>query len=194
MSQRSAPLPKPIVASISFGVLSTPRLVRVPGFERKISNERGEAKDQGGLPAGEIRRVAQQLVDGLAPNPPREFLDLVGGASNQTGQLRSVFTEVVSGAFGRIGDVAGWVGAAQQLIQKAFCLLIGIAAGDDAVCFAWLPACCATSASLATDSPAFSLKSDDLPNRLSVAPARLNRQNRFQTPFQGPNFFGRALH
>jgi hypothetical protein len=98
MSQRSAPLPKPIVASISFGVPSTPRLVSGSGLRKEISNERGKAKDQG---------VAQQLVDGLAPNALREFLDVVGGASNQTGQLRSVFTEVVSGAFGRIGDVAG---------------------------------------------------------------------------------------
>ena len=35
MSQRSAPLPKPIVASISFGVLSTPHLASGSGLRKE---------------------------------------------------------------------------------------------------------------------------------------------------------------
>src|ERR1700704_3540090 len=97
--------------------------IRLEDPEEKESGDRGQAEDKGGLPAGEIRSVAQQLVDGFATNPLREFLNLVGGAANQFGQLRRFVAQVVSGTFHGVGYMPCKIGAPHHTrIQKTLCL------------------------------------------------------------------------
>jgi hypothetical protein len=58
--------------------------------EREEARERGQAKDEGGLPTGQLRCCSYQVLDGLAPDIPRKLLHALGRTASETRELRSV--------------------------------------------------------------------------------------------------------
>ena len=124
--------------------------------EQQEAGERREAEHEGGLLAGEVRCGAPEILDRLIAQVAREPFHAVRRPTHEAGDLRRIGCELVGGAADGLGDVAGEVGADGDLrIEKALGALGGFGRLDDAVCFAWLPACCATSVSFATASSAF---------------------------------------
>ena len=100
---------------------------RVALAQEHEARERGQAKNQGRLPAGEIGCGAHQLFDRLSTHVFGEFLHSLCRIPYKVGELRRAVVEVVGRRADGIGDVTRQVGAGRHLlIQEAFCPLIGV--------------------------------------------------------------------
>src|SRR6478672_1271233 len=95
--------------------------------QKNEARKRGQAKNKGGLSAGEVGCGPHQLLGGLAAHVFRELLHPLGRAAYKIGELRCAAVEAVGGRTHRVGNVTRQVGAGRHLLrQEALCPVIGV--------------------------------------------------------------------
>ena len=132
--------------------------------------KRGQAEHQGGLSAREVGCGTHQFVDRLSAHVLGELLHPLRRAPHEMRELRRAAVKTVGGRVDGVGDVTHQLAPdATCCVKKPFALSLASAASDEAACLAWLPACCATSASFETASPALARTPCSDPDRLDRA-------------------------
>src|SRR2546423_1759294 len=93
--------------------------------EGKKTGQRGEAEHERGLLAGEIRRLLDEVLDGLVAQTLRELFGALGGVAHETGKLRRVLVEALGGGAGRVRYVIDHVGPGRDLHVEQTLRLFG---------------------------------------------------------------------